>query len=67
MGFGLVTFAIILLGFHLRHGLWSMFQSVGLAHPRHTLRLRRAALWIAILIVLGYISIPISILLGFVK
>ncbi len=60
-------FAIILLGFHLRHGLWSMFQSVGLAHPRHTLRLRRAALLIATLIVLGYISIPISILLGFVK
>ncbi|MGO8720523.1 MAG: succinate dehydrogenase cytochrome b subunit [Acidobacteriaceae bacterium] len=60
-------FAITLLGFHLRHGLWSMFQSVGLAHPRHTQTLKRAALLIATLIVLGYISIPISILLGFVK
>jgi succinate dehydrogenase / fumarate reductase cytochrome b subunit len=60
-------FAITLLGFHLRHGLWSMFQSVGLAHPRHTQTLKRAAFWIATLIVLGYISIPISILLGFVK
>ncbi len=60
-------FAIILLGFHLRHGLWSMFQSVGLAHPEHTLMMKRAALLIATLIVLGYISIPISILLGFVK
>jgi succinate dehydrogenase / fumarate reductase cytochrome b subunit len=27
-------FAIILLGLHLSHGLASMFQSVGLAHPR---------------------------------
>lgn len=60
-------FAIALLGFHLRHGLWSMFQSVGLAHPRHTPTLKSAALLIAVLIVLGYISIPISILLGLVK
>ena len=60
-------FAITLLGFHLRHGLWSMFQSVGLAHPRHTQTMKGAALAIATLIVLGYISIPISILLGFVK
>ena len=60
-------FAISVLGLHLRHGLSSMFQSVGLAHPRYTLVLRKAALVIAILIVLGYISIPISILLGIVK
>lgn len=60
-------FAIALLGFHLRHGLWSMFQSVGIAHPRHTQTFRNAALVIATLIVLGYISIPISVLLGIVK
>jgi succinate dehydrogenase / fumarate reductase, cytochrome b subunit len=60
-------FAITLLGFHLRHGIWSMFQSVGIAHPRHTQNLKRAALLIATLIVLGYISIPISILLGLVR
>ncbi|HET9086320.1 MAG TPA: succinate dehydrogenase cytochrome b subunit [Acidobacteriaceae bacterium] len=60
-------FAITLLGFHLRHGLWSMFQSVGFAHTRHTPTLKSAALLIAVVIVLGYISIPISILLGIVK
>ena len=60
-------FALVLLGFHLRHGLWSMFQSVGLAHPEHTPMLKRAAFWIATIIILGYISIPISILTGFVK
>ena len=60
-------FAIILLGFHLRHGLWSMFQSVGLAHPRHTPALKKAAFVIAVLIVLGYISIPIGIMLGLAK
>jgi succinate dehydrogenase / fumarate reductase cytochrome b subunit len=60
-------FAICLLGLHLSHGLWSMFQSVGLGHPRLTPYLRNAARAVAILIVLGYISIPISVLLGFIK
>jgi succinate dehydrogenase / fumarate reductase, cytochrome b subunit len=59
--------AVSLLGFHLRHGLWSMFQSMGYNHPRHTPLLKKAAFVIALLITLGYISIPISVLLGFVK
>ncbi len=60
-------FAICLLGLHLSHGLWSMFQSVGMAHPRITPYLRNAARTVALVIVLGYISIPISVLLGFIK
>jgi succinate dehydrogenase / fumarate reductase, cytochrome b subunit len=60
-------FAVSLLGLHLRHGLWSMFQSLGFNHPRHTPILKSAAVVIAVVIVLGYISIPISILLGIVK
>lgn len=60
-------FSMILLGFHLRHGLWSMFQSVGWNHPRHTPVLQQAALWIAIAITAGYISIPISVLVGLVR
>ena len=60
-------FALILLGFHLRHGLWSMFQSVGMGHPEHTPTLKRAAFWIAAIIILGYISIPISIMAGFIR
>jgi succinate dehydrogenase / fumarate reductase cytochrome b subunit len=59
--------AVSLLGFHLSHGLWSMFQSIGYNHPRHTPLLKKAAFVIALLITLGYISIPISVLLGFVK
>ncbi|HEX3662521.1 MAG TPA: succinate dehydrogenase cytochrome b subunit [Acidobacteriaceae bacterium] len=60
-------FSLILLGFHLRHGIWSMFQSLGLNHPRHTPVLKQAALWIAILITVGYISIPVSVLAGWVR
>ena len=60
-------FAVGLLCTHLSHGIWSMFQSVGLAHKRHTVLLKRAAQAIAILIFLGYSSIPISVFLGFIK
>jgi succinate dehydrogenase / fumarate reductase cytochrome b subunit len=58
---------MLLLGLHLRHGIWSAFQSLGMNHPRHMPILKNAAGVIALLIVLGYISIPISVLAGVVK
>jgi succinate dehydrogenase / fumarate reductase, cytochrome b subunit len=61
------VFSMILLGFHIRHGAWSMFQSLGMNHPRHTPILQKTALVLAVVIVIGYISIPTSILLGLVK
>jgi succinate dehydrogenase / fumarate reductase cytochrome b subunit len=60
-------FSMVLLGLHIRHGAWSMFQTVGFNHPRHTPILKQAALVMAIIIVAGYISIPISVLLGIVR
>lgn len=60
-------FSMILLGLHLRHGVWSMFQSVGWNHPRHTPVLKQVALWFAIAITLGYISIPVAVLAGLVR
>jgi succinate dehydrogenase / fumarate reductase cytochrome b subunit len=59
-------FAMLLLGTHLYHGLWSMFQSMGFSHPRYTPVLKRAAAWVAILLVAGFISIPIAVLAGLV-
>jgi succinate dehydrogenase / fumarate reductase cytochrome b subunit len=59
--------AMVLLGFHLQHGVWSMFQSLGVAHPRYTLWLQRVALGFAAVVVLGNCSIPIAVLTGLVK
>lgn len=58
--------AVGLLGFHLRHGIWSMWQTLGLAHPRYTPKIRLAAAVVAAVIVGGYISIPIAVLTGLV-
>jgi len=55
--------AMALLSMHLRHGLWSMFQSLGFYHPRHTPRIKRLASLLAMLIFFGFISIPIAIML----
>jgi len=59
--------AMLLLCLHLYHGLWSMFQSLGFNHPRHTPILRRAAAVVAILIAGGNISIPVAVMSGLVK
>lgn len=58
--------AMILLGFHLEHGASSMFQSLGINHPRFNGLLHRIGPVFAVLIVLGNISMPIAVLLGWV-
>lgn len=57
--------ALALLSMHLYHGLWSMLQSVGISHPRYTPALKQAAHVLAWIIFLGYISIPIYVMVRF--
>jgi succinate dehydrogenase / fumarate reductase cytochrome b subunit len=57
--------AMILLGFHLNHGVWSMFQSLGVSNPRYSAGLKRFAAIFSALVVLGFISIPIAIMAGY--
>jgi succinate dehydrogenase / fumarate reductase cytochrome b subunit len=50
---------VILVGFHLRHGISSAFQSLGTSHPVYT---KRIVVWgtvLAILIGAGFAVIPI--------
>jgi succinate dehydrogenase / fumarate reductase cytochrome b subunit len=59
--------AVTLLGVHLYHGLWSMFQSLGVSHPKYTPWFKRFAAAASILITAGNISIPVSVLAGIVS
>src|SRR3989475_13233295 len=64
---GFYILALGLLCLHLSHGVSATFQSVGLKNEVSGPlidRFARAAAW---LIFLGYISIPIAILLGYLK
>jgi succinate dehydrogenase / fumarate reductase cytochrome b subunit len=56
--------AVGLLCYHLSHGIASMFQSIGWTGPASLERLDKMATIVAILLWLGYISIPMSVLSG---
>jgi succinate dehydrogenase / fumarate reductase cytochrome b subunit len=55
--------AMGLVGMHLRHGLSSAFQSLGLEHPRYNKAVRLIGVWLAIVIAGGFAVIPIWIYL----
>jgi succinate dehydrogenase / fumarate reductase cytochrome b subunit len=64
---GFYILANVALGMHLYHGLWSMFQSLGLNNPKFNDWRRVFATAFAILITAGNVSFPISVLTGLVK
>ena len=60
-------FAMLALGLHLRHGLWSMCQTLGVSHPRY-IRMAHVGAWIfAAIVVIGNISFPLAVLAGIVR
>ena len=59
--------AVLALFGHLYHGAWSMFQSVGLNHPKYNKLVRTLATIITIVVVVGFISIPVAILLDLIS
>jgi succinate dehydrogenase cytochrome b subunit len=58
---------LFLLALHLSHGSSSFFQSLGLNDKKMTPRLARGGRIFAWLLFAGYTSIPVAILLGFIK
>lgn len=59
--------AIIFLGMHLYHGAWSMLHTLGASNPRYRVLRRTIAPILAIAITVGYIAIPIAVLMGFIS
>lgn len=49
----------IVLGFHLSHGFWSAFQSLGLNHPKYMPWIKKLAIVFAFVIAAGFVSLPI--------
>ncbi len=64
-GFTIFTVVVMtLLGFHLRHGFWSSFQSMGWANDKYLPILVRIALVFAVLLALGFLVIPVYLFLS---
>lgn len=58
---------MILLGFHLRHGVWSALQSLGTMNARYSPLIYTVALILAALISLGFIILPLAIYQGIIS
>jgi len=56
--------ALVLLGFHLTHGVRSIFQSFGLLHPTYQPIIRRVGVVYAIVVAGGFISQPLYVYLN---
>ena len=58
---------MLLLGLHLRHGIWSGWQSLGLLNSRLSPLVYTVALVLAILIAVGFLALPLAIYFGLVS
>jgi succinate dehydrogenase / fumarate reductase cytochrome b subunit len=59
--------AMIPLGFHMYHGLWSSFQTLGANRPAYSRWRRPLAATIAALVIGANVSFPIAVLSGAVR
>jgi succinate dehydrogenase / fumarate reductase cytochrome b subunit len=59
--------AMLLLLLHLKHGIWSLFQTLGLNSPRYDRALRGLSLLVALLIAGGFIAVPLAVLAGWIN
>ena len=57
-------FAMGALGFHLFHGVWSLFQTFGVESARSNARTRGLALLAALVVALGFCSVPVAVAIG---
>ncbi|WP_275415168.1 succinate dehydrogenase cytochrome b subunit [Planotetraspora silvatica] len=57
--------ALAMVGLHLRHGLWSALQTLGLAHRYKALK--TASTVISVVLVAGFVVVPLAVMIGVVK
>jgi len=58
--------AMLALGLHIRHGFWSAAQTLGAGRARRDRTLKAAANALALVLTLGFISVPVGVMTGLV-
>jgi succinate dehydrogenase / fumarate reductase, cytochrome b subunit len=66
-GAGLYAAAMVVLFLHLYHGIQSFFQTIGQANDSTLPTIMTAGRFVALVLFLGFASIPLSILFGIIK
>ena len=57
---------MVLLALHLYHGVWSLFQTLGLDSPDRNRGLRLLAVVAAVVLLLGFCAVPVAFYFGLV-
>jgi succinate dehydrogenase / fumarate reductase cytochrome b subunit len=60
------TLAVVAVGFHVRHGVWSALQTFGRSSAATQKTLQSVALGVALVLVVGFLSVPFAVLTGLV-
>ncbi len=63
---GVYLVALLLLALHLNHGVGSLVQTLGLNNERTIVKVKRAGQAFSVLLFIGYSSIPVAVLMGWV-
>ena len=59
--------AMACLCLHLDHGVWSLFQTLGWNNARRTSTLRALSLGLALAVFVGFTSVPVAVLAGWIR
>jgi len=59
--------AMLAVGFHLYHGAWSLFQTLGFRTRGNDRLIRGGALFLAILFVIASVTVPVAVFTGIVS
>ena len=58
--------ALILLGFHLRHGIWSAAQTLGQSNKRRERTVNAFSIAFSVVLIGGYLIVPFAVLFGLI-
>lgn len=56
--------AMLVVALHVRHGFWSAFQTLGLSHPKYMPLIMGGALFLAVLVAVGFGFLPVFVALS---
>jgi succinate dehydrogenase / fumarate reductase cytochrome b subunit len=60
------TVAMVALGFHVRHGVWSALQTLGRSSGPNQMRYKAIALVFAVVLTAGFLAVPFAVQFGLV-
>ena len=61
------TLAVVAVGFHLRHGIFSAARTLGQQTPRGAFYANAVAVVLSVALVVGYLTVPFAVLTGLVS